>query len=271
MWAPRRANETEVTTDLTTGLLDAAARHIARLPARERWIVGGISQLTDMAVALDEEVCRDIADRYDRAPYLDLDDALTRRYEHVKKDSIVLYQELLVLGVTIEPWRGPGQPYRDSNELRRQVNETRTLRVFLTANGHGSFASRGFHPLCCRSGVAAEGVELWHNDLLRAVHDLFGHVMLSTGFGPKGEFKAAYCQLALSSEAARPALFTEQVAQTCWFYFGAHLRDENGKVPRHGDRGYVSPRDRPYPEQKVFASEPADLHAFQRMFHFKEL
>jgi hypothetical protein len=271
MMASSQANATRVGTDLAEDLLATAERRIASQPAWERWNVHGLAGLVDMAVSVDEKACRDIADRYDAAPYLDSDDAVVRRYEHVKKDNMLLYQELLALGVTVEPWSGPGQPYRDAYELVRQVRETRTVRVFLTANGHGPFPSRRFHPLCCRSGIVAEGVELWHNDLARAVHDLFGHVMLSTAFGPVGELKAGYCQLALSSEAARPAVFTEQVAQTCWFYFGAHMRDENGRLPRPCDPGYVPPRDRPYPDQKVFASEPDHIDAFRRMFHFKEM
>jgi hypothetical protein len=84
-----------------------------------------------------------------------------------------------------------------------------------------------------------EGVELTHNDLFRVVHDVFGHVVFGYSFGPSGELKATYCQMALLPEVVRPVVFAKQVSQTCWFFFGPHLRDGAGCVPRRGERGYV--------------------------------
>ena len=110
------------------------------------------------------------------------------------------------------------------------------------------------------------GVELSHNDLLRVVHDVFGHVAFGYGFDPAGELAAAYCQMALSCADARPVLFAEQVAQTCWFFFGPHLRGPDGHIPRPGEPGYVPPHRRPYPEQKVFPVSQRTVTRFARMF-----
>jgi hypothetical protein len=41
------------------------------------------------------------------------------------------------------------------------------------------------------------------------------------------------------------------VAQICWFYAGPHLLNRDGVLPRRGQHGWLPPRKRPYPEQKV--------------------
>jgi hypothetical protein len=267
---PSRPPSTVAGVGLATELLAAAERSLARQPGGDRWL-NSAAELPHLTVELDEEVCRALADRYDDAPVDALDDDLIERYQSLKHDSLLLYHELVSVGVHVEAWSSPGQPYRNSGELVDRVRETRNLLVYLTVNGHGPLPPSSTHPLCQRCGVSVGGIELWYNDLLRVTHDVFGHVMLSTGFGPIGELKAGYCQLALSSAAARPVLFTEQIAQTCWFYFGAHLRDKCGRLPVTGEREYLRPRARPYPEQKIFATGPEDLTAFQRMFRIKEI
>jgi len=221
-------------------------------------------------VVPDDDFCRGVADRHEQAPRLAYDRALADQYDTVKHEVRCLFEEVRAAGFVVEPWRREGQPYRDSAELARHVRETRTIRVLLTGEAHGPPGSAGFHPLRQSSGIAAQGVELLHNDLLRTVHDLFGHVMLGNSFGPAGELKAAYCQMALHSADARLVLFGEQVAQTCWFYFGPHLRDEAGRIRRPGERGHVAARARPYPDQKVYRIEPGTLSAFRRMFHLTE-
>lgn len=219
-----------------------------------------------LVAAPDEAACRDLADRFERRPRLAWDAAVARRYRQLERETRALYEVVLDAGIAVEPWLRPGQPYRSSSELRRHVTQTGTVRVFLTRAGHGPPGSGGFHPLRAPAGVRAGGVELTHNDLLRVVHDVFGHVMLGHGFDPAGELSAAHCQLALLSDGARSVAFAEQVAQTCWFFYGSHLRDERGRLRRPGDPGYLPPHRRPFPEQKVFAAEPAELVRFERMF-----
>jgi hypothetical protein len=231
-----------------------------------------VASLAGVALELDEDLCRQIADHYDDAPQRVADAALDRRYRAAKAEILRQFEEILAAGIVVEPWLLGGQPYGGARELVRVVRETRTIHVFLTRDGHGphpaavNLPGEADHPLREGSGVVRGGVELCHNDLVRAVHDLFGHVMLGAGFGPRGELKAAYHHMSVSSEATRAVLFTEHAAQVCWFYFGRHLRDRCGRVPARGERGYVPPPLRPYPEQKVFPADPALLEAFREMF-----
>lgn len=249
-------------THLEARLLAGAQRWCERRGRRSARRAAALSRLVAVP---DEDVCGDFADRFERQPRVAWDRALARRYRQLQRETRELYDVVLDAGVVVEPWLGPGQPYRDSAELVREVRETGTLRVFLTRDGHGPPGSNGFHPMREPAGVEAGGVELTHNDLFRAVHDAFGHVMLGHGFGPAGELSAAYCQMALLSEPARSVAFAEQVAQTCWFFYGPHLRDAAGRLRRPGDPGYVPPPRRPFPPQKVFAASRRDMAAFERM------
>jgi len=233
------------------------------------WPPEDLGRCGTAGVDLDEQLCRAVADRHERAPRLALDHGLAARYERTKHELRSLFADVVAAGFVVRPWLGRGQPYRSSDELTTSVRATRTIHVLPTRTAHGPAGSSGYHPLREPSDVEAAGVPLAWNDLLRAVHDLFGHVMLGCSFGPVGELRAAYCQMALHSPEVRTVLFTEQVAQTCWFYFGPHVRADDGSVPGPGDGAYVPPSARPYPEQKVYAADPGDVAAFRRMFAFE--
>lgn len=243
------------------------------LVAAARWCVetrGGdgarIDRLATTALDLDASACRAIADGFAAAPRLGYGASLAARYDRMKVENLTQFTAIEAAGIEVRPWLRPGQPYRDSAHLVRRVRATGVLFVFLTRDGHGPPGSTGFHPLREPSGLWVAGVELTHNDVFRAVHDAFGHVMFGHSFGPAGELLAAYCHMALYSDVARPVLFTEQVAQICWFFYGPHLRRADGQLRRPGEPGYVPPADRPYPEQKVYDPAASHVAAFRRMF-----
>jgi hypothetical protein len=234
----------------------------------------GPADAVERAVAarldLDPQFCREVADHFEQVPSAAPDSRLERRYERFAGECREQYEAVRRAGIDVRPWRRAGQPYRDSGELFRRVAAEGVLYVHLTEAGHGPPGESGPHPLRERSGVVVDGVALWHNDLFRAVHDVFGHLLGRNGFGPSGELRAAYCHLPLFPEEVHPVLFAEHVAQTCWFYFGQHLRDANGGIPGPGERGHRPPRTRPYPPQKVFAFPPEHIDRFRRMFTNRE-
>ncbi|WP_329520754.1 crotonobetainyl-CoA--carnitine CoA-transferase [Spirillospora sp. NBC_01491] len=270
---PGRGAVGEAGTEVRAERLDlqsAAQAHV------DRWLPGRRSRRVPIArfgrarVRLDEEFCREVAACYDAADGSADDPVLLRRYESLKRQNLRLYQAATDAGVAVEPWRGEGQPYRDSSDLCGSVALTRRLQVYLTGAGHGPPSDTGAHPLREPSGVREGGVEFRHNDLLRAVHDLFGHVMFGHGFGPKGEFLATRCQMHLYTRDVHPVLFTEQIGQLCWFFFGPHLLTRTGRLPVRGEPGYVPPSRRPYPRQKVFTYPDHFLDAFHAMFQLEE-
>ncbi|MFD0204381.1 MULTISPECIES: crotonobetainyl-CoA--carnitine CoA-transferase [Saccharothrix] len=222
------------------------------------------------ALRWDKGFCLEVADVYDRAPTWALDRELARSYQALQRVSLRQFELVVAGGIRVEPWRGAGLPYRDSAELRGQVRRTRVLKLHLTADGHGSVPGPEDHPMRADSGVEVDGVPLCHNDVFRVVHDVFGHAAFDQGFGPRGEFTATYLHARMYPVSARPALFTEQIGQVCWFFFGPHLRDRSG-VPRSpGDEGYVPARNRPYPQQKVFAFDRRYLDRFGSLFTTEE-
>lgn len=227
-----------------------------------------LSPLAGVRIRLDENFCREVATHYEYAPALDLRDGLLAAYDVLKRQTLQQYHAIVNGGIEIRPWRGSEQPYRDSWQLRHSVSQTRKLYVYLTSAGHGR-TEPSFHPLREPSGVRVDGVEFCYNDLFRATHDVFGHIMFGNGFGPKGEFLAVFCQMHLYSQEAHHPLFTEQIGQICWFYYGAHLLDCTGRLPERGTSGYVPPSQRPYAEQKVFVFPQQFLDRFRDLFELE--
>jgi hypothetical protein len=228
-----------------------------------------VARLARLRVRLDEEFCREVADHFARQRALAWDADLARRYALLQAENLRQYRAIVAAGIRVRPWLAQGQPYRDSRHLCESVRETSTLYVYLTRDGHGpgpAAPPESRHPMRKPSGVRLSGVDFCHNDIFRAVHDVFGHVMFGNSMGPVGEFHAAYCHLALYPLPAHPVLFTEQVSQICWFFYGSHLRDRAGRLAPRGASGWVPPARRPYPEQKVFACPPEFVERFKASF-----
>lgn len=213
----------------------------------------------------DEAYCRDVAAYYDAAPLVCDDPRLAAAYEALAAESMRQFELVLASGLQVRPWRGTGQPYRSSAELAERVQRSGTLQVHLTADGHGPGPGRAGHPMARPTGLAADGVPLLRNDVFRVVHDVFGHLMCGHGFGPRGELAAVLVHLQMYPRAAWPVLFTEHVAQVCWFFFGPHLRDRDGRLPAAGEPGHLPPARRPYPEQKTFLFADRLIDRFPRL------
>ncbi|OOC57015.1 hypothetical protein NOSIN_05630 [Nocardiopsis sinuspersici] len=233
-----------------------------RFPGAEN----GLRQLPRTRLDWDEDYCRAVAEHFHRAPVVAPPPWLLRSYRSLQRESLEQFRAMTSAGLRVRPWRGAGEPYRGSAHLRRSVLSTRVLHVYLTSSGHGPGGESRPHPMREPSPVRIDGVRFTHNDVFRAVHDAFGHVMHGNGFGPKGEFRATYSHMRMYPERAHPVLFAEQVAQICWFYYGPHLADSRGRLPRRGEAGYLPPSERPYPEQKVVALGPGLLRDFLALF-----
>ncbi|GLZ42762.1 crotonobetainyl-CoA--carnitine CoA-transferase [Actinokineospora sp. NBRC 105648] len=212
---------------------------------------------------LDRDFCRAVARHFDQAPEFALGAHGAALYQVLQQEDLRQYQAIQHAGVEVRPWRGAGQPYRDSATLIEQVTRTGTLWLYLTRSGHGPGTADERHPMLGDAGVVVDGEPLCHNDILRVVHDLFGHVALGAGFGPRGEFAATHGHRSLYPRAVWPVLFTEQIGQICWFFFGDHLSGP-------GEPGRLPPARRPYPKQKVFLYPQSFLAWFERSFTPKE-
>jgi hypothetical protein len=218
--------------------------------------------------ALSPAYCRQVARWYDAAPM----DGAGRRgralYECFKLETDEQYEALRSAGLIVRPWLGEGQPYANSHELRHRVRSEGTLYVYLTANGHGPEGAdphRLEHPMLEPSPHTIDGITLTYNDLFRAVHDLFGHVMHPNTFRIEGELRAVKSHLTMYSAELAPVVLAESAAQICWFYFGPHL-DRAADTAATGAGAGAGAQERPYPPQKVLVMPARLVRGFWKMF-----
>ncbi len=216
-----------------------AVRGVAARYAKEHGI--DYDPRTRTIAALDEARAKRIADAFDEMQHNPNDPRVKASYDAMIRDVEQQWQFLKKEGYKLEPWKGEGQPYANSKEMREDVVRNKHLFFFQGGDMPAD------HPLAKMSGEAG----LTFNDKFRAVHDVFAHAKEGFEFGPKGEDNAWREHWAMFDPLARPAMTTETRGQNSWVNFGKHLRTPWGEVPKKGEEGYVAPVDRPYAEQKA--------------------
>ncbi len=161
-------------------------------------------------------------------------------YQALAKEVLRQYR---ALPIKVEVLAGQGEPYRNSDEMRRDILDNNHLFVFGTTPdtfGPPGVSFKG-HPLLKQSGLVDEnGYPLLFNDLLRAVHDYYAHAMAPTQFGPKGEEAAWKNHMSMTGDPyARWALTAETRGQNSWVNFRGDLDPA------------VPVKDRPFARQKA--------------------
>lgn len=145
------------------------------------------------------------------------------------------------LGIKFEPWTQDGQPYQNSYEMMKDVRD----------NKHIYFFQGGDMPVDHPLGAVNPQNGLTYNDMLRVVHDLFGHAMEGYQFGGQGEENAWLAHSQMFSPDALPALTTETRGQNSWVNYGPHMRDAEGNVIQQHQQGFIPANQRPYADQKA--------------------
>jgi hypothetical protein len=179
-------------------------------------------------------------------------------YGALSSELLEQWRSIADAGYTLEPWHKPGQPYKNSAELRADVADNKHLWFFPTEAGFGDAfgENRSMHPLLEDSGVVVGGTPLRLNDVFRAVHDFFGHAANGYQFGPRGEYNAFLSHARMFSDEAVPALAAETLAQNAWVNFGPAMRGVDGQLFTPKDPGYLGPTERPYADQKAIVLSP---------------
>ncbi|MBY4640949.1 hypothetical protein K6L44_13355 [Gluconacetobacter entanii] len=191
-------------------------------------------------------------------------------YRKFREETFRQYEFLVASGLKVEAWLRKGQPYRNARHLRAEVEKSGILYVYLTRRGYGSeyhgvgqniwadgcSSALMQHPMTELTGVRASNIDLMYNDLFRAVHDVFGHLMFEASFSIEGEFLAAREHSQMYSQQVFPVLFAETVGQICWYYSGPHRT--RGHPVCHDSRGQFISDDIPYAPQKT-ALMPVNL------------
>jgi len=189
----------------------------------------------DIFVHCDETVGKAIADAYDALPRYDSSNiAVCIAYTHFAVEVCDQFTFLTkTMGITVEPWQHPGQPYNNSAGMMADVANNMHLYVFAGGTDH---ALLGYTHTASHWNI---------NVKFRAVHDLFGHAAEGYQFGPRGEENAWLAHSQMFSPLAQKALTTETRGQNAWFNFGSHNYSPDGK------RRALSPAQQPFAVQKI--------------------
>lgn len=198
----------------------------------------------DQAATITEEqdaLQTKIAQAFDQAPVNDLKNPTVRKaYTELKKETI---RQFNTLPVKVEVFTGKGEPYKNSDAMRRDILDNNHLYIYATTPETFGPAGQDFskHPLLEQTGIKdINGYPMVANDLFRAIHDYFAHGMSQTQFGPKGEEAAWKNHMAATNNPwARWALTMETRGQNSWVNFRPDL---DRKTPV---------KDRPFAEQKA--------------------
>jgi hypothetical protein len=184
----------------------------------------------------------EIADAYEAMQHNPDDPQVKASYDALKRDIRQQWDYATHnLGVKFEPWKQPGQPYNDSLEMMDDVYNHHRLKFF-----QGGELLPG-HPMAeidPQTGYS-------YNDMLRAVHDLFGHAMNANQFGAAGEERAWNDHVQMFSPEALGALTSETKGQNSWVNFGPQMRKPNGELRQPGEPGYLPANQRAYAQNKA--------------------
>jgi hypothetical protein len=99
-------------------------------------------------------------------------------------------------------------------------DDTRAISMrdaFMTNGVLDIFRSQGDHVILDQDGLPYKGRVETFNSVFRAVHDYFGHCASGGEFSWVGETRAYISHAAMFSDKAKRALFSETVAQQCWY------------------------------------------------------
>src|SRR5216684_3508496 len=157
----------------------------------------------------------EIADAFDKMAHSPNDPKVKKSYAALK-DEVAKQWDYATkkMGITIEPT--DTDPYHSEQELFDDVKQNKHLGVW-----RGGNPLEGGHPLVEVSPKTGEN----YNTMLRAVHDLFGHVAAENKFGEAGEESAWNLHKQMFSKEAMPAMTTETRGQTSWFFNNEAVRN----------------------------------------------
>ena len=206
---------------------------------------------------LNTEYSKAIADVYDAAKHDPTNKDVLEAYKALAVESKEQFEALDKAGYKVELWDGTTEPYSGSEAMLEDLKKNKHLYVYSTEQGFGeseiTAKNRAENPMLADSGYKdAKGNRLLLNDLFRFVHDVFGHGELGNSFGPIGEENAWNVHSQMFSPKARRAMTSETRGQNSWVNFGAHLRNEDGSLPKKGDKNYIPLSERDFADQKNF-------------------
>lgn len=191
-----------------------------------------------------------IADAYENMQHDPSNPEVKQAYDAFKAETKEQFEYFQSLGFTFKPTKGTDSPYSNSKEMSEDVSNNKNLFFVPTENEFGTGDKSIDNPLLEKTGVVIDGHELSFNDMFRVVHDMSTRIAYGYQSGPLGNMNAFNTHKKTYSPLAQRALFSETMGQNSYANYGSHLRNQDGKVPKKGEKGYVPLSMRPYAPQK---------------------
>jgi hypothetical protein len=244
--------------DLTAGkgLFSEPVDHVIKTSEDYKKSKGITVDAGERITDIDVENSKKIADAYDEMESNPNDPEVKAAYNAMANETVDQFKYLIDNGYTVELYDGKTEPYKNSEEMLKDLRDNKHLYVFSTEKGFGDTPitekDRQENPLLKDSGFTDKnGKKLLINDAFRFVHDIFGHGERGNSFGAKGEENAWDVHSRMYSPEARRAMTTETRGQNSWVNFNKEMRNEDGSIKKKGDKGYLSPTERPFADQKI--------------------
>jgi len=232
----------------TGALMDRAAVGTIAERYRQKAGIKGGRLMTLLPV--DETYMQRVADVQQKAGHNPDSTGVAKAYRALIDETRAMWQELGDVKVTA--FTGDGSPYASRGAMFADLSAGR-LQLRLSADMFGAGADNPGHPLNAAAGIkTVDGQDLTWNDVLRVVHDVYGHGQSGFNDSPLGRYNAYHEHARLLSPEARRALATETLAQGAWDNFGPHMRRKDGTVPGQTDVDYLPPNQREFAQQKAF-------------------
>lgn len=203
------------------------------------------------------EYIKELADYLEDTPHAPDDPKVIEGYKQMLQEMEDQGNLILKQGIDVEPWPGKGEPYPNSRAMTEDVRDNKHLYFLPTDTEFGAAGGLAAAPeeiqnnlLTRPSGIVRHGKRLNVNEVLRFVHDYFGHTPEGNEFGPRGEFNALLTHYQLFSPEARRALMSELLMQSSWYFAGRHMRRADGSLPVKGDPDFVPFNKRQFADPK---------------------
>ena len=208
-------------------------------------------ELPRLVISLSEKDAMRVADAYDEMKHDPNNPKVQLAYNSLITEIKKQADLLLNAGYKFE-LSTKERGYNSSSEMIKDVKDNK--HIFIDPSSENFGTTREFNE--GNIGLADSGYKdingnpLTNVEVIRAVHDVFGHAKFGTQFGAIGEENAWRVHMSMFSPEAQKALTATTRGQNSWVNFGKHMR-KDGKLLKKGDEGYMSPTERPFAEQKI--------------------
>ena len=227
-------------------------KELANLAENYKKSEGLQTDLPNLVLSVSQKDAMRVADAYEEMEHSPEDPEVKQGYAELIQQIGKQADILIKSGYKFQLAK-LGEGYNsDSSKMVADVRDNK--HIFIDASSQNFGTTREFDNenvgLADSGFKDINGVSLTNVEVIRAVHDVFGHAKYGTQFGAVGEENAWRAHMSMLTPLAQKALTATTRGQNSWVNFGPHMR-ANGEMLKKGDEGYLAANERPFAEQKI--------------------